>query len=157
MLPLIDMKNYSRFIIKYLIEIINRHKNSYLSKDQYILVLDIIFSNKKNFPNDLTKDLNNILPILKNLMFNDGNNEKYYNFVDTLLKKLQNNTNKLYRDEICDVLITCLIKDKTSFSAWSKNYTKSLSASAVVFNYIGEYEIFFQINLLLINFWFFLL
>lgn len=138
MLPLIEMKNYSRYVIKYLIDLINRHKKDHISRDQYLLVLDTMFSNKKNFPNDLTKELNNILPNLKILLFNNINNDKYYNFIETLFKKLQNNSSKLYRDEICDVFVTCLSKDQTSFGAWSKNYTKSLTSNAILLNYIGK-------------------
>lgn len=136
------MKNYSRYVIKYLIDLINRHKKGHLNRDQYLLVLDTIFSNKKNFPNDLTKDLNSILPNLKRLLFNNNNGsgtDKYYSFIEILFKKLQNNnSNKLYRDEICDVFVNCLSKDQTSFGAWSKNYTKSLTSSALLLNYIGN-------------------
>lgn len=145
MLPLIEMKNYSRYIIKYLIDLIKRFDKSGCSvnKEQYLLIFDTIFSSKKNFPNDLAKDLNSVLPNLKQLFFNNDNNEKYYNFTEMLWSRLQqdhSNNGKLYRDEVCEVLITCLSRDQTSFGAWSKNYTKALKASAIFLNYIGRFN-----------------
>ncbi|KAJ8976095.1 hypothetical protein NQ317_008432 [Molorchus minor] len=47
-LPLIDMKNYSSFVAKYLLDLISRNNNDdSLSRDEYLLILDTIYSNKK--------------------------------------------------------------------------------------------------------------
>lgn len=138
MLQLIEMKNYSRYIVKYLINLVKRHDKITINRDQYLLFLEIIFSNKKNFPTDLSKDLHEILPKLKSLLFINGSHEKYHSYIEPLLKKLQNNSNKHYTNELCDILVLCFNKDQTNLNTWGKNYTKHLTGSAVLLNYIGK-------------------
>lgn len=145
MLPVIEMKNYSRFVVKYLIDLVNRHDNVCITKDQYLLILDVVFSNIKNLPSDLIKDLTSIVPKARKLLFSQSTNDRYHLYVDSLLKKLQNNSNKKYTDELCGSLVVCLSKDNTSFGNWTKSYTKYLDGSAVLLKYIGMDLLYFYL------------
>lgn len=147
MYPLIEMKNYSRYVVSYLINLINRFNDVPLTKEQYQFIAELIFSNKKNFPTDLSQSLQETTPKLKLLLFT-GNNDKYHSFVEFFLKKLTVVDHKGYRKELCDIIMTCVQKDGTIFSTWSKNYTKYLVASSILLNYIGM----FRENLLRVKF-----
>lgn len=138
MLPIIEMKNYSRYVITYLIDLINRFNDVPITKEQYLSIMDIVYSNKKNVPTDLIQSLNNIVPKLKLLLFTN-NSDKYNSFIEPLLKNLATNDNASYKDELCDVIITCLYKDHTCFGTWNKNYTKTLTSSAILLNYMGKF------------------
>ncbi|KRT84526.1 hypothetical protein AMK59_2105 [Oryctes borbonicus] len=136
MLPLIEMKNYSRYVTTYLVDLINRFNDVPITKEQYLSIMDIVYSNKRNIAPDLTQSLYNIVPKLKLLLF-INNTDKYNGFIEPLLKTLALNENTMCRNEVCDVIITCLQKDHTCFGAWNKNYTKALPSSAILLNYIG--------------------
>ncbi|KAI4468656.1 transmembrane protein [Holotrichia oblita] len=138
MLPIIEMKNYSRYVITYLIDLINRFNDIPITKEQYLSVMDTIYSNKKNVPADLTQSLQNTVPKLKLLLFTN-NSDKYNSFIEPLLKNLAINENISYRNEICDVIITSLQKDHTCFGTWNKNYTKTLPSSAILLNYMDTH------------------
>lgn len=137
MLPLIEMKNYSRYVINYLVDLINRFNDVPVTKEQFLSIMDIVYSNKKNLPADLTQSLYNIVPKLKLLLFTN-NSDKYNSFIEPLLRSLVINDNTAYKSEICDVIITCLHKDHTCFGTWSKNYIKTLPSSAILLNHMGK-------------------
>lgn len=143
MLPVIEMKNYSRYVFTYLIDLINRFNDIPITKEQYLSVMDTIYSNKKNVPVDLIQSLQNTVPKLKLLLFTN-NSDKYNSFIEPLLKNLAINENILYQNEICDVIITCLQKDHTCFGTWNKNYIKTLPSSAILLNYMGMYLYIFE-------------
>ncbi|XP_031338042.1 transmembrane protein 214-B [Photinus pyralis] len=136
MLPIIEMKSFSRYIVKYLISLINRHGSGDINIDQYLLILDVAFANYKNVPNDLKSDLQKVVPKLESMLL--GNKEKLHTFVDPLIKKLLSNGTKAYRDEICKILIRCFTQDQNAISSWSKMYSKYLPQSAILLNYLSE-------------------
>ncbi|XP_022913719.2 transmembrane protein 214-B [Onthophagus taurus] len=133
MFPLIEMKNYSRFICGYLIDLINRFNDVPLSKEQYQFVMEYIYSNKKNSPLDLSAQIQK--QKLKELLFINSK-DKYHGFVEFFLKKLTIRDSDSYRNELCDVIIACLIRDPTTFNVWTKHYSKNLVGSAILLNYI---------------------
>lgn len=136
------MKNYSRYIVQYLIDLINLHDKVNITTENYLLVLDVAYANYKNFPNDLRKNMQSVASKLNSMLFaqNNGNYGKCYMLIEPLLKKLQSNSSSAYKDQICEVLVECLIKNPTAFSSWSKCYTKYLPQSAILLNYLGKYS-----------------
>ena len=139
MLPLIEMKNYSHYIVTYLVNLVNRFNDVPLTKEQYLLIMDIIFTTKKNFTAELTQSLLKIVPKLKVLLFTN-NSDKYSSFVETFLRKLSaNNIVGKYKNELCNVIVMCLQKNQMSFVAWNNCYVKNISSSATVLDYIGRF------------------
>lgn len=136
MLPLIEMKNYSRYVVKYLVDLFKRHKTVSLTKEQYLSILDVIFTNNKNVPADLQGELKAVLPTLQKQLFTQ-NHDKFHTFIDSFLKKIQLSENKSIKNELCEAIIVCLEKDKAGFGSWSKSYTKYLGASTYLLKYIG--------------------
>ncbi|KAF5280404.1 hypothetical protein FQR65_LT03213 [Abscondita terminalis] len=138
MLPIIEMKNYSRYIVKYLISLVNRHDKVHINVNEYLLILDVIFANYKNFPNDLKQDFQKIVPKLEVMLLSNSKKEKLHAHVEVLLKKLLSSNSKVYKDEICKILIKCFIDDQNAISSWTKLYSKCLPQSAILLNYLSE-------------------
>ncbi|CAG9768719.1 unnamed protein product [Ceutorhynchus assimilis] len=139
MLPLLDMKSYSKYIVKYLIELTSQEHESPLTRDQYLLILDTTFSSKKNFPSELQKDLIGNLPKLKSLLF--SNKEKFNNSVELFLKKIAATTNIQYQNCLCDILVEIFTKDQSTLTSWNKVYSKNLLASALLLRFISKTDI----------------
>lgn len=89
MLPLIEMKNYSRYVVEYLVNIINLNSNSFITKEQYLLLLNVIFSSKKNFPAELNKQLVETASKLNVLLLEQNGDKKYHSFIEPFLKGCQ--------------------------------------------------------------------
>lgn len=136
-LPLLDMKSYSRYVVRYLLELTSRDHDSHLSKEQFLLILDTIFSTKKNFPTELQKDLVQNLPKLKRLLLNNKR-ESPNGLVEPFLKKITLTSNVAYQNCLCDILVEVFSKDQSALAAWNKVYSKNLGASAVLLRYISK-------------------
>ncbi|XP_018577765.1 transmembrane protein 214 [Anoplophora glabripennis] len=135
-LPLLDMKNYTRFVVKYLLDLLNRKYDESISTDEFLLILDTIYLDKKNFPVDLKEELDRKVTNLKALLFK--NKEKHHAYVEVLLKKIVTNSNKPYQNCICDVLVDIFANDATTMSIWNKVYAKNVAASSVLLRRIGD-------------------
>lgn len=139
MFPLLEMKNYSRYIVKYLLNVLQKFndKNS-LTKDEYFLILDTVYTNKKNFPNDLKKDFTKIIPSLKTFLFK-SNNDNYKQSFSVLFKKLAStNNNKPYQNCLCDVICEVFNREPATLNSWENCYKNHVEASAILLNYIGK-------------------
>lgn len=135
MLPVIELKNYSHYVIKYLIDLINRHSDSAaVSNDQYLLILDVAFGTYKNFPNDQREQLHCSLPILRAAMVRTG----LHGHFNSLLRKLTSSDGQGYKRELCGALVACLKDDPSSYATWGKCYSKYLPQSATLISHIGE-------------------
>lgn len=130
------MKNYSRYVASYLLQLINKKEGVSITKEQFLLLLDTIHSNKKNFPTDLKQELIIKISELKPLLF-QNKKEKYQNYFDLVFKKILN-SNKSYQDCLCDILIEFFHKDETALANWNKLYSKNIAISAVFLKYIGK-------------------
>lgn len=135
-LPLLEMKNYSRFVVQYLLDLLSRKYDDSISRDEFLLILDTIYSNKKNFPTDLKEELSKKIANVKELLFKN-NKEKYHSYIEVLLKKIITNSNKPYQSYICDVLVEIFVKDATTLSTWNKVYAKNVAASSILLRHIG--------------------
>lgn len=152
MLPLIEMKNYTRYVVEYLVNIIKQNSKSSITKDQYLLLLNVIFSSKKNLPSDLNNQLNETASKLNVLLLEQNGDKKYHNFIEPFVKRLSDNNNAHYQNNVCYVIVTCLMRDPVSFETWDKIYTKHLPQSALILKYIGECGrniVFFRVYILL--------
>ncbi|XP_050295863.1 transmembrane protein 214 [Anthonomus grandis grandis] len=137
MLPLLEMKSYSQYVLKYLVQLTNQDFETQLTKEQYLLILDTAFSSKKNLPAALQKDLVKNVPKLKKLLFSNKK-ERYNSYVEVLLKKINATTNVSYQNALCDILIDIFNKDQSTLAVWNKVYSKNLLASAVLLRYMSD-------------------
>lgn len=133
------MKNYSSFVIKYLINLINNHQIESLSKENYLFIMDIIFSNKKHVPDKLNHELMNSTSRIRSLALK-GCGNKCQTFIEPLLQKLQRNAilRKDYKKILCDVTVDCLTTDNLTFNVWEKCYLKYLRGNTILLNYISK-------------------
>lgn len=136
MLPLIEMKNYSRFIVEYLLQILRKHKQTAVTKEEFFLLLDTIFS-KRKYPSDVSQQLSKAALEIPSL-FDRTKDVKSNIFIEALLKKLADVDNQNQKI-LCELLANCLVKDQTSYANWNKLYTKHLIASTALLNYISKY------------------
>lgn len=138
MFPLLEMKNYARYIVKYLLDVLNSlNEQATIAKEDYFLILDTVYSNKKNFPTEYKQKLIKIIPTLKPLLLN-VNNESYKQSFNTLFKKLTTVTNnKPYQNCLCDIICDVFNKEPNCLNIWESNYKTSVEASAVLLSYIG--------------------
>lgn len=135
-LPLLEMKNYSRFVVQYLLDLLNRKYDDSISRDEFLLILDTIYSNRKNFPVDLKEELSKKIADVKGLLLKN-NKETHHSYVEVFLKKIITDSNKSYQSYICDVLVEVFAKDATTLSTWNKVYAKNVAASSILLRHIG--------------------
>lgn len=136
MLPLVELKNYSRYVIEYLVRLLGRHKEAAVGKEELLSVLDVVFS-KRKLPSDAVPQLDKAAVELSGL-FERNKESKSCVFVEPLLRKLGDVEALQNQNVVCGMLASCLVKDQSSFGSWSKVYAKSLPQSAVFLNYISE-------------------
>lgn len=136
-LPLIEMKNYSRYVASYLLTLLSKKEDITITKEQFLLILDTIYLNKKNFPTDLKQKLSEKILDLKPLLFKNKK-EKYQPFFELVFKKIIVNSNKSYQDCLCDILIDIFNKDETTLINWNKLYSKNVATSAILLRYISK-------------------
>lgn len=131
------MKNYSRYICSYLLNLLSK-KDITITKEQYLLLVETIHTNKKNFPVDLKNELAEKITDLKPTLFSNKK-EKCSNLFDVMFKKILVNSNKPYQDCLCDILIDVFHKDESTLSSWNKIYSKNVATSAILLKYLGNY------------------
>ncbi|CAH1163610.1 unnamed protein product [Phaedon cochleariae] len=138
-LPVIDIKSYSPYILSYLKNLISNSGdgNGILTKEDFLLILDIIYTSKKHFPVDLLRELSNKVSNLKPLLFVD-NKEKYHSYIELLLKKVVSTSNKSHQNCLCDILVEVFQRDSTTFATWRKIYPKNVASSVILLEFIGD-------------------
>lgn len=132
------MKNYSRYIWIYLSKLLNR-KDVTITMEDYLLLIDIVYSNKKNFPVDMKTILSERISEIKPLVFNNKK-DKFSNLFEQIFKKLLVSSNKSYQDCLCDILIDIFHKDESTLASWNKVYSKNIATSAIILQYISNYS-----------------
>ncbi|KAG5876904.1 hypothetical protein JTB14_001188 [Gonioctena quinquepunctata] len=136
-LPLLDMKSYSRFGLNYLLILITSNKDVTITKEDFLWLVDIIYSTKKTLPSDLLHTLTSEVPRLKQLLL-DNNKERYNNYIEILLKQIVSHNSELYRKCLCDVLLEIFFKDQTNLASWIKVYNKTVVASAILLEHMND-------------------
>lgn len=136
MLPLIEMKNYSRYIVEYLLHVLRQHKEAAITKEEFFLLFDTIFA-KKKYPSDAVQQLNKAAIELSGI-FDRNKDTKRNIFVEVLLKKLPEVDNQNQKI-LCELLANCFVKDQNSYASWSKIYAKHLIANTALINHISKF------------------
>ncbi|XP_056635637.1 transmembrane protein 214 [Diorhabda sublineata] len=131
-LPLLEMKHYSRYVLTYLINLLKINKEKPLSLDELLLILNVVYNNKKNMPNDLIQELTAIVSDIKPSSIKQSGN------IDILLKNINLNSNALYQTYLCDILVETFYNDQSTLSTWGKIYSKNIQSSAILLEYMSN-------------------
>lgn len=137
-MPLLEMKNYSKYVVQYLAQLLKRHENVILSKDNYLYLFDLCHS-KHSLPNEASQQLASLSKNLKNMLITDKSDKKYSTYFEALLVKLVNAATSTVKNDICSTLVSLLSKDANCYSTWVQMYTKHLQQSCNLLNYISEF------------------
>lgn len=138
MLPLLEMKNYSRFIIKYLTQLLNRHSRIVLSRETYLFLFELIHS-KRSLPNEVAQELSGLGKKLKSILFAKTGDKKYHTFFELLFNKLNSSSTKAFVNEVCDTLVSCMNRDSVCYTTWNNLHSKNYQQSYILLKYISEY------------------
>lgn len=134
-MPLLEMKNYSRYVVQYLSQLLKRHETATLTKDNYIYLFTLIHT-KRNLPNDVSNQLSSLSKNLKTLVLarDDG---KFGAHFDALLEKYVNSATNATKNDISSTLTSFLAKDVNCYSTWVQSYNKHLQQSNNLLKYIS--------------------
>lgn len=143
--PIIDLKNYTKYIITYLGKIIERNpkmENNKVSHEKFFAMLDLVNSKRISLPKDQSSDLIEQLSKFKDIVFKDASNKLQVTF-NQLMKKLPNqylsgNTLDSYNKVIVQSLVDCLAKDDSCNATWRQLFHKCCKQSATLLDYISN-------------------
>lgn len=138
MLPLIELKNYSRFVVQYLLDLIKTENIASVTKEQYLLILETIFADKKNFPNDLKPELLGALSNVKLCLLKQKHAD-LDSYVEYFLNKSNLHVNNGYQSAIFEVIAKIFIASRNSQIVWKQLYAKNVKSSSKLLIYLGWY------------------
>ncbi|KAJ9600398.1 hypothetical protein L9F63_009326, partial [Diploptera punctata] len=138
MLPLLELRNYTSFVIGYLKDIlVNSSENKQVSQEQFFALLDVIHS-ANNLPNNMKQELLALSPELRIRSLKTESEKHLRNYFDPLLQRLQPTASKTFKEELLTCLVSCLNSDQHCYSTWRQLYTKHLPQSALLLQHIDS-------------------
>nr|CAD7446204.1 unnamed protein product [Timema bartmani] len=139
MLPVLEMKNYSNYVIRYLRDILGHPgKSRTLNPDQFLSVLDVIHTRGQALSGNLRQELVAVVPTLRTRAFQHEPEKRLQSFFQPLLERLQSSASKEHKEELLASLAQCLRHDQQSFSVWRQLYTKNLAQSALLLAHLDS-------------------
>nr|CAD7597617.1 unnamed protein product [Timema genevievae] len=139
MLPVLEMKNYSNYVIRYLRDILGHPgKSRTLNPDQFLSVLDVIHTRGQALSGNLRQELVAVVPALRTRAFQHEPEKRLQSFFQPLLERLQSSASKEHKEELLTSLAQCLRHDQQSFSVWRQLYTKNLAQSALLLAHLDS-------------------
>ncbi|XP_045501564.1 transmembrane protein 214 isoform X1 [Colias croceus] len=142
-LPIVELKNYSKYIIGYLSKHLDRHArmdNTKVSQDQLLAMFDTINGKKNSMSKELSSDLIKQLVKYKDIYFSKSGNKLQVTF-NQLMKKLPNQylsgpTLDPYNKVIIESLVDCLAMDDSCNATWRQLFNRCSKQSATLIEYI---------------------
>ncbi|CAK1550700.1 unnamed protein product [Leptosia nina] len=141
--PIIELKNYTKYIISYLSKHLDRHARmdaTKVSQEQLLTMFDTINSKKNGLSRELSSDLIKQLIKYKDIYFSKSGNKLQVTF-NQLMKKLPNqylsgaNLDN-YNQVIVESLIDCLALDDSCNATWRQLFSRCSKQSASLIEYI---------------------
>ncbi|TRY61534.1 hypothetical protein TCAL_05733 [Tigriopus californicus] len=148
MLPVLSLKNYSRFVVDYLVALLERHKSSIrgqtrlLCSSQFLKVFDAMFVNASNLNKELQASLLSQYQSIKVISIGDCSND--HELFTEFLRRVQNtvqdpeNYSEDYKQESLKCLEDCLTNNKATWKHWHESYITFLPASAQLLMHLDE-------------------
>ncbi|KAJ1525934.1 hypothetical protein ONE63_009122 [Megalurothrips usitatus] len=142
MLPVLDLRSYSQFVVEYLTRLLGRHAaGPALSVNEYITALEAILSPSVPVSNQVTDALHRQARVLRKIAVNATPDAKLNLFFKPLMDKLSHADTDAYKQEILEFLLLCVSDDEQCFSTWKDIYASKISESSALLQHIGKYFI----------------
>ena len=143
MSDLLTYKSYSRFVINYLSELLNKHssgigkRDRVLSTDQFVSIFKSIFINGELLNKELQQTLFKQYPPIKQLALNTegGDHDIFPAFIRLVCK--EGMSDKAV-NETLNVLKANLSYNKAALHHWRRTYTSFIPESAKLLGYLDE-------------------
>ncbi|CAK1584254.1 unnamed protein product [Parnassius mnemosyne] len=144
-LPIIELKNYSKYVVAYLSKLLDRHGNmdsSKISHEQLLTMFDLINNKKNSLSKELSSDLIKQLSKYKDIFFNKSGNKLQVTF-NQLMKKLPNQylsgtSLDPYNRVLVETLVDCLGHDDSCNATWRQLFHKCTKQSATLLDFIDS-------------------
>lgn len=141
-LPIIEMKNYTKYIMSYITNLVDAHvkmQTLNVSQEELLSLFDSI-NGKRNVSKELSSDLIKQLTKIKEVFFKNNSNKLQVTF-NQLMKKLPNqyiecNNLDKYNTVLIECLIDCLERDDTCNASWKQLFLRCSKQSATLLSYI---------------------
>ncbi|CAH0590493.1 unnamed protein product [Chrysodeixis includens] len=142
-LPIIELKNYSKYVVGYLSSLLDEHatmESTKVTQDQLFAMIDMVNNKRSALPKDLSSDLIKQLSKYKDIFFTKSNNKLQVTF-NQLMKKLPNqylsgSSLDPYHKVLVDCLVDCLVRDDSCHATWRQLFHRCSKQSATLLDYI---------------------
>ncbi|XP_072942522.1 transmembrane protein 214 [Epargyreus clarus] len=141
-LPIIELKNYSKYVISYLSILMDKQAElkAVVNQDQLLAMFDLVNSKRSALSKDLSSDLIMQLSKYKDIYFQKSGNKLQVTF-NQLMKKLPNqylsgSALDPYNRVLVESLLDCLQRDDSCNATWRQLFHKCTKQSATVIEYI---------------------
>lgn len=142
-LPVVELKNYTKYVIVYLSNLLDNHSsmdNVKISQEQLFAMFDMVNGKRNSLSKELSSDLIMQLSKFKDIFFTQGGNKLQVLF-NQIMKKLPNQylsgaTLDPYNKVLVDCLVDCLQKDDSCNATWRQLFIKCSKQSATLLDYI---------------------
>lgn len=145
MFEMIEMKNYSKYIIGCLKTLLSRKwETGALSFDYYIYLFNLVNNfTKLNIAPNIRKPLEQCDKNLESLVFDNRIKGEYDKLFETVMTNLQDNqyTNNA-TNQLLEVLRRCFIRDIKCIEIWKQLYSDNLNVSAKLLTLISKYLLY---------------
>ncbi|XP_073954011.1 transmembrane protein 214 isoform X2 [Choristoneura fumiferana] len=143
-LPILELKNYSKYAIGYLSQLLDRHAKmeaTKVSQEQLLAMFDMVNA-KKGLTKEISSDLMKQLSKYKDIYFNKSGAKLQVTF-NQLIKKLPNQylsgaNLDAYNRVIVESLVNCLQRDDSCNATWRQLFQRCPKQSATLLDYIDS-------------------
>ncbi|KAI5640139.1 hypothetical protein NE865_07396 [Phthorimaea operculella] len=145
-LPVIELKNYSKYVTGYLSNMLDRHENLdnvKVSQDQLLAMIDLVNNKRNGLSKEVSSDLIKQLCKYKDIYFIKSGNKLQVLF-NQIMKKLPNqylsgSALDAYNQVLVEILLDCLAKDDSCNATWRQLFHKCTKQSATMLEYIDSH------------------
>merc|ERR1719471_1664970 len=143
MLPVMTMKHYSKFVVNYLVQLLNIHhitETTQIKKPVVDLVTlktvqDAVFVLSTQMNKEYARTLREVYPALRNICVGDCKNHEMF---PELLPRLSTLTMPDQVLDTLDLLARCLSKTGAAAVHWHQLYTSNIHQSSQLIQFIGR-------------------
>ncbi|XP_041984319.1 transmembrane protein 214 [Aricia agestis] len=142
--PIIELKNYSKYIVAYLSKLLDRHAkmDAKVSQEQLLAMFDTVSNKKNSLSKEVYSDLIKQLIKYKEIYFDKSGNKLQVTF-NQLMKKLPNQylsgaSLDIYNGVLVESLVNCLQRDDSCHPTWRQLFNRCSKQSATLIDYIDE-------------------
>jgi len=141
MLPVMTMKHYSKFVVNYIIELMQIHKITEATKmnkpvvdlQNFITIQDAVFIVSNQINKEYARNLKQHYPALRAICVAGCSNHEMF---PELLPRLSTVTMPDQMLDTLELLSQCLVSTQAAIVHWHKLYTSNLAQSAQLIQYL---------------------